>query len=165
MLSKEIANAINDQINEEFYAWYQYLQMAAWSESSDFPGFAKWLRQQAAEEQGHAMRLFDFLLDWGGEVSLKPIKAPDRDFKSLTDVFERALASEQHVNKLVNRLYEQAFEEKAYAAHLQFQWFVNEQVEEVKTAEYIVSQLRLAKDESAALLMLDREMGQRTAAE
>lgn len=163
MLSKAIVDAINDQVNEEFFAWYQYLQMAAWCESHNLPGFSKWLRQQAEEERGHGLRLYDFLLHWGAKVQLQAIKKPKADYKSIQDVFEHSLTSERHVNDQVNALYEQAFKEKAYAAHLQFQWFVNEQVEEVNTAVRVVEQLKLARDDGAALLILDREMGSRQA--
>ena len=40
-------------------------------------------------------------------------------------------------------------------------WFVNEQVEEEKSATEIVERLRMAGEDSAALLLLDSELGQR----
>jgi ferritin len=164
MLSKAISDEINDQINEELFAWYSYLQMAAYSERINFPGFAAYLRGQAEEEQMHAMKLYDFLVEWGATVELRAIRKPAMDYTSLLDVFERALKSERHVNDRVNALYDRAFKEKAFAAHLQFQWFVNEQIEEVKTMNSIVEQLRSAKTDAAALLFLDREVASRGAA-
>ena len=163
MLSKQIVDGINEQVNQEFFAWYQYLQMAAWCEERNFPGFGAWLRMQASEEQSHAMRLYDFLLEWGASVELKPLAEPKRDFESHIEIFAHALASEQKVGEQVNNLYGMAFEEKAYAAHLQFQWFVTEQVEEVNTAEFVLDQMKKAGDDTAALLMLDRELGARKA--
>lgn len=160
MLSKTIANEINGQINEELFAWYTYLAMAAYCEEKNYPGCAKFFRHQAGEENGHAMKLYNFLVEWGAKVDLKPIKKPTTDFKSLLDVFQRALKSELHVNDCVNALYERAFKEKAYAAHLQFQWFVSEQIEEVKTAQWVVGQLKMAKDDAAALLLIDREVAE-----
>lgn len=158
MLSKAIVDEINSQVNEELFAWYTYLQMAAYCETSNYPGFATYMRHQAEEEQMHAMKLHNFLVEWGAVVELRAIKKPPTGYKSLLDVFQRALKAEQHVNDRVNALYERAFKEKAFAAHLQFQWFVNEQIEEVKTAQWIVEQLRMAKSDAAAMLLLDREV-------
>jgi ferritin len=158
MLSKRIINEINGQINEELFAWYTYLSMAAYAEGQNFPGFAEYLRHQADEEHGHAMKLFNFLVEWGADVDLRAIKKPSADYKSMLDVFQKALKSEQHVNDRVNALYEQAYKEKAFAAHLQFQWFVNEQIEEVKNSLWIVEQLKMAKGDAAAMLLLDREV-------
>ena len=44
------------------------------------------------------------------------------------------------------------------------QWFVSEQVEEEATVATIVGKMKLAKDHSAAMLMLDNELGQRQVA-
>ena len=161
MLSKAIIEEINSQINEELFAWYTYLQMAVYCEGCNYPGFATYMRHQAGEEHMHAMRLYNFLVEWGAPVELRPIKKPLSRYKSLLDVFEKALKAEQHVNARVNALYERAFKEKAFAAHLQFEWFVSEQIEEVKTAQWIVEQLRMANGEAAAMLLLDREAAKR----
>jgi ferritin len=158
MLSKKIINEINGQINQELCAWYSYLTMAAYAEGLNYPGFALYLRHQAEEEHGHAMKLYTFLIDWGAEVELRTIKKPTTAYTSMLNVFQKALTSEQHVNDRVNALYEQAFKEKAFAAHLQFQWFVNEQIEEVRNSQWIVEQLKMAKSDAAAMLLLDREV-------
>jgi ferritin len=42
-------------------------------------------------------------------------------------------------------------------------WFVNEQIEEEATFSQIVDDLRLAQDNPQALLLLDRELGARSA--
>ena len=41
MISKNLENAINEQINFEFYSAYTYLAMSAYAEEIDFPGAAK----------------------------------------------------------------------------------------------------------------------------
>jgi ferritin len=45
------------------------------------------------------------------------------------------------------------------------QWFVLEQVEEEASALKLVERLEMAGDDKAALLILDREVGQRTGTE
>ena len=45
----------------------------------------------------------------------------------------------------------------------ELEWFINEQVEEEQTARDIVYKFQLVKDDPAALLDLDRELGARAA--
>ena len=56
---------------------------------------------------------------------------------------------------------QKAAQEKAFAALVELQWFIAEQVEEERTARDIVSKFELVKDDPSALLDLDRELGSR----
>jgi ferritin len=161
MLSPVIEGAINDQINNELFSSYSYLSMAAWCEHQQFTGCAHWLRIQSEEEYGHAMRLFDFLLARNGQVKLKPIAQPDLTFKSVVEVFEKSLAQEERVTGQIDSLYELAFNEKAFAALVELEWFITEQVEEEKTAREVVAKFHLVQNDPASLLDLDRELGSR----
>jgi ferritin len=163
MLTAVMQDAINDQINNELFSAYSYLAMAAWCEHEQFTGCAHWLRVQSQEENGHAMRLYDFLLARNGEVKLKPIAAPEHKFKSVVQVFEQALAQEIRVTGQIDALYELAFNEKAFAALVELEWFITEQVEEEKTAREVVHKFKMVQDDPASLLDLDRELGGRAA--
>jgi len=155
-------NAINEQINNELFSSYSYLAMAAWCEHQQFIGCANWLRIQSQEEYGHAMRLLDFLLARNAEVKLKPIAAPDAQYESLLRVFEKSLEQEERVTGQIDALYELAFKEKQFAALVELEWFITEQVEEEKTAREVVHKFRLCQEDPTSLLDLDREMGART---
>ena len=48
---------------------------------------------------------------------------------------------------------------------MELQWFIDEQVEEEENTGRVVDQLKMAGDNQSALLMLDRELGQRTGEE
>ncbi len=67
MISEKLQNAINDQIKAELESSYLYLSMAAWCESVNFKGFAIWFKKQAEEEQEHAMKFYEYLVDRGGQ--------------------------------------------------------------------------------------------------
>ena len=164
MLNEVVQQAINEQINNELFSSYSYLSMSAYCEAEQFAGCAQWLRMQSQEEVVHAMRLYDFLIDRQGRVKLRPITQPQVDFESIVDVFEKALAQEQTVTKQINALYELAIQEKAFAALVELEWFIQEQVEEEKTARAIVHKFSMVKDDPASLLDLDRELGSRQAA-
>jgi ferritin len=58
-----------------------------------------------------------------------------------------------------------ALKEKNYPAQLMLQWFITEQQEEEKTASDIIAKLELVGNNGPALLMMDREMGNRGSAE
>src|SRR5919204_4827064 len=163
-MNATVFSAINEQINSEFSASYTYLAMAAYCERQKFLGAAKWLRMQAEEERLHGMKLFDFVLARDGNVELKAIVEPRAMYDSLPAVFEQALEHEQNVTRQINSLYELCFGEKAFAEMTELQWFLTEQVEEEKTSREIVAKFRLVKNDPAALLDMDRELGQRTAA-
>ena len=161
-MSQVVVDALNQQINNELGASYEYLAMSAWCEGQTLQGAAKWLRLQSQEEYGHAMKLHDFVLARGGHVELKALPAPTQSFKSLHDIFDKVLKQEQVVSEQIDTLYALAFKEKAYAATVELQWFLTEQVEEEKTAREIVAKFRLVKNDPAALLDLDRELASRT---
>lgn len=156
-----VKGAIDEQIGREFYAGYLYLSMAASFEAASLDGFASWMRKQADEEREHAMKLFNFLLDRGERVELQPIDAPPSAFRSALDTFEQALEHEKEVTAHINELYEIAAREQDRPARILLNWFVEEQVEEEKSAAAIVDRLGMAGDDSAAILMLDKEMGER----
>jgi ferritin len=162
-MTKKVKAAIDKQIAAEFAASFSYLAMAAWCEHHKFMGAGSWLRLQASEEHGHAMKLFDFLLARNYQVHLGAIEAPRTDFASVADVFQRALAQEQEVSRQIDSLYELAFTEKVFAAMAELQWFITEQVEEEKSVREIVAKFEMVKDDAASLLDLDRELGGRSA--
>ena len=76
-------------------------------------------------------------------------------------MFESALAQEQEVSRQIDGLYELAFKEKAFAALVELQWFLTEQVEEERVAREIVAKIHMVKHDPAAMLELDRELGVR----
>jgi ferritin len=161
LLGKAVEEAMNEQIKNELFSAYQYLSMAAYCESENLPGFARWMRAQSREETEHAMKLYDFILDRNGRVELRGIDGPVVEFGSPLEVFERALEHEKKVTAMINDLYGLAVRENDYASQTFLQWFVTEQVEEEKYTGDVVETLKMVGDKSEALFLLDRELGQR----
>lgn len=161
MISEKMQNAINDQIKAELESSYIYLSMAAYFEASNFKGFARWMRLQAEEERGHAFKLYDYLIDRGGRVILKELPAPQSEFQSAEDVFEKTLEHEKKITGLINKLNELALAEKDYATSTHLQWFLTEQVEEEATAEEILNQIRMVESKPGSLFYIDRHLGKR----
>lgn len=163
MLSKKMHDALNKHLNEEFFSSYLYLSMAAYLEEQNLKGFANWFKIQSQEEYGHAMKFYAFIIQTGGDVTLKQIGAPKTSWKSVTEAFKDTLAHEKKITGLINKLVDQAMQSKDYAANNFLQWFVNEQVEEVATVEEIINKLEMVGDNKGGLYMMDRELGTRVA--
>lgn len=161
MIDKKVEDAFNGQLNAELYSAYLYLAMAAYFESADLPGFANWMRVQTQEEQFHAIKFYDHILERGGTVTLRQIEAPPSDWDSPLAVFQATLEHEQKVTALINDLVYLAREQKDNASEIFLQWFVNEQVEEEDSAGTVLGQLKLVKDSPQALYIMDKEMALR----
>lgn len=155
-------NALNTQINEEFWAAYLYLSMSAYFTAEGLPGFANWMHVQAQEEVTHAMKIYSYVLERDGKVTLEPIKAVETSWKSPLAVFEASLAHEQKVTAMINKLVDVATEEKDHATISMLQWFVNEQVEEEASAKEIIDALKLIGDNGFGLYSIDKDLASRT---
>lgn len=163
MMNKTIQDAISEQIAREFSSGYLYLSMSAYFQSINLPGCAQWMRIQYQEEINHALKLFDYVHERQGHVSLQAIEQPKSKFKSALDVFEQALSHEQEVSTTINKLYALTQKENDYPTQIALQWFITEQVEEEKSAGVIVEQIKMIGENKVALLMLDRQLGARSA--
>lgn len=161
MLSKKIEAAINNQINHEMAAAYNYLAMSAWFEQENLPGFARWMMIQREEELEHALRLYNYLLDRGGTVDLAAVNKPKAKYKSVLDAFKVAMKQEQSNTAAINGLYKLAKAEDDFATLSHLQWFLDEQVEEEKIMDESISMIELAGDDSSAMLMLNEKFGSR----
>ena len=154
-ISKTMQDAFNEQIKNEVYSAYLYLSMAAFFESKNLPGSAKWMRAQYAEENMHAMKMFDFVADRGGRVTLQAIPQPTADFATPVDVWKNVYEHEQKVTAMIYKLAQQAASEGDFASHAFLQWFITEQVEEEKNAQLMLERFTQAGSNAASLLLFD----------
>lgn len=161
MLTQKMLEAMNEQIRKEFESAYIYLGMAAYFDAKNLPGFAHWMKIQFEEELAHTFKIYDFVNDRGEHVSLGGVAKPTSDYESPLAAFQAALKHEQHISKSIHDLYDLADAEKDHASQQFLHWFIEEQVEEEKNAEEIVETLTMVEGNPQAILMLDRELGQR----
>ncbi len=161
MISKKMEKALNEQINAEMYSAYLYLSMESYFRSLNLNGFANWMRVQVQEELTHAMKIYDFVNERRGRITLKSIAAPQTEWESPLAVFEATYKHEQKVTGLINELVNLAVKEKDDATNVFLQWFVSEQVEEESSANKIAQQLKMMEKTPAEMPKLDHELGQR----
>ncbi len=162
MINEKLEKAFNVQINKEFYSEYLYLSMQAYFERLNLKGFVNWMSVQVQEERAHAMGMFDYLNQRGGNVQLEAIAKPQTDWKSPLDVFEEVLKHEEYVTSTINDLMDVAEETKDRAAMSFLNWYLKEQVEEEDNVGNVLATLKLIGDDKKALLMLDKDLATRT---
>ena len=162
MINEKMEKAFNDQINKELYSEYLYLSMKAYFERLNLKGFVNWFNVQVQEEHAHAMGMFDYVHERGGEVELEAIEKPETKWESPLACFEQVLSHEEFVTSRINALMDVAEEVKDRAALSFLNWYLKEQVEEESSVGGVLANLKLIGDDKKALLMLDKELAART---
>jgi ferritin len=161
MISKQMAEALNDHLNKELYSAYLYMSMSSHAHHIGLKGFANWFNVQVQEELLHVQKAHHYLLDQGTKVILEAIDKPPTDFKSALDLFETTLNHEKQVTARINDLVGLANKENDYATSNMLQWFVDEQVEEETSVGDIIRKLKLVGNDGTGLLMIDKELSAR----
>jgi ferritin len=126
----KVLSELHRQLNQELDAAHKYLALCLWCDDQNLKGFASFFAKQVAEEQTHAKKITDHLIDRGVLPELAAIGAPKSSFKSLLEVATHAQSMEQANTQGINSVYEAALAAKDYPAQVLMQWFINEQVEE-----------------------------------
>lgn len=162
-ISKKMQDAINVQMKNEYDNAFLYLSIASWFEQKSLKGFAHWNFIQYQEEQEHALKFYNYLLERQGEAIVDAVAKPQKDWNSVIDVFKDILAKEKETTENIYKLYEIALEEKDYTTQGFLKWYLDEQVEEEDNASTILEKLEMIADSKSALVLLDKELGERKA--
>jgi len=160
-MDKKLEKELNEQVTKELFSAYLYLSMAAYLAAEGLGGMSHWMKKQAKEEVEHGMKIFEYLHDRNCHVTLGAFEKPESAFKSVRDVFEKALAHEKLVTASLNNIFAIARKVDDTATEMFMHWFIAEQVEEEKNDMDILTKLDYIKDSSMGLIMLDKELGSR----
>ena len=159
-LQKAVLDALNMQMNAEFYSSQLYLSLANWFESRSLDGFAHWFKKQAEEERGHGMDFMQYILDRNQLPSIGALEAPPATWDAPLAVVQAALDHEIKVSSLILTLNDLSVKENDVPTMVFLERFVKEQVEEESTARNLVDRVKLA-DSGTGLLVLDKRLGKR----
>ena len=159
MLSDQMVQRLNEQVNLEFFSSNLYLQMSAWCDFKGLEGCAAFFRAHAQEEQQHMHRLFTYVADAGGMPIIGAIEGPESEFASIVAVFEQTLEHEQVITSKINDLVDMAFTAKDYSTFNFLQWYVAEQHEEEKLFSSILDRVKMIGQDGRGLFFIDREIG------
>jgi ferritin len=162
MLKPNVLKALNDQVNAEYHSAYLYLSMSAYADNAGFKGSSNWLWHQAREEMSHASKILRYILDQGGKAEFTDVKAPEGSYKNLQEVFSKVAGHERHIAGLVSAIADIAMQERDHATYHMMLWFIDEQIEEVSTAEDLLNKFNAVGDNPGLLYNLDAVLGQRS---
>jgi len=160
-LPKKITASLNAQITQEAYASQIYLSYGAWAGSEGYAGIANFLFRHAEEERNHMMKILEYIVKRGGEVTIEAIPAPHANPKSVNECFEQIFKHEVNNTKAIYALVKLSLDEEDWATWNFMQWFVKEQVEEESFAMNLLDKIKIAGGEKAAhneLYSLDRDL-------
>jgi bacterioferritin B len=146
MAERSFADALNEQIANEFAAAMQYIGAAVYYDSETLPRLAAFFYRQAMEERTHAMMMIRYLIDVGEEVRIPDIAAQQTRFDDAVAPVKMALEQERRVGEEINALFKLARDTDEYRAEQFMQWFVKEQVEEVALMQDILNVVERSHD-------------------
>ncbi len=165
MLSKKLHEAINAQINAEFWSAYLYLSMSLDAENKGLKGVANWFYIQFREEQDHARIFMNYLLSRDAEVTLLPIAEVPATWVSPLEMFKQTLEHEKKVTAMIHNLAAIAAEEKDFASSNKLVWFIDEQIEEEENARGMIQSFEAVEGNKFGLYTLDKELATRVYAQ
>ena len=160
-MKDKMIKALNEQIREELASAYLYLAIAADMDAQNLTGAATWMKVQYSEEVGHAMKIYGYINQRDGKVTLETLEAPKGSWKSIAEAFEAALKHEKHITGRIEGLVALARELKDTATEVFLQWFVTEQVEEEENTRTVAEQAKMIGDSVNGTFMLDHHLGER----
>ncbi|MDD5023152.1 MAG: ferritin [Candidatus ainarchaeum sp.] len=160
-INKKVEEALNEQINKELFSSYLYLSIAANFRGKNLHGFAHWMEVQSNEELEHAMKIYHYIYERGGEVTLEKLDKPKTKWDTCEEALNEAYEHEKFVTKSIEDLVKLSREENDYATENMLQWFIKEQVEEEASTEELLIKLRMVGEKGNGLYMLDKELSNR----
>ncbi len=158
MLSKNIENALNNQIRIEAESSQVYLAMASWAETLGFEGVASFMYKHSDEERMHMLKLTKFVNERGGHAIISNLDAPPVSFGSFKEMFQTLFDHEVMVSSKINDLVDITLTHKDYATHNFLQWYVSEQIEEEALARNILDKINLIGDDKGGLYLFDNDV-------
>ena len=161
MLNAKVIELLNQQVNQELYSAYLYLDFANYYFDQELNGFGNWYQIQAQEERDHAMLFVQYLRNNGVKVVLEAIDKPSVEQSGAKAILAEGLKHEQYVTSLIHAIYDAAYSEKDFRTMQFLDWFDKEQGEEETKAESLVKKFELFGDDPKSLYMLDQELGAR----
>ena len=151
MPTGRFAEALNEQVANEFGASQQYVAIAVYYDTETLPLLAAHFYRQAVEERNHAMMLVQYLLDADLQVTIPAVAAPRTEFGDAVSPVALALEQEKTVTEQISRLVALAREEDELVGAQFLDWFLKEQREEVSSMSGLLAIVTRASESNLLL--------------
>lgn len=144
LMSKQMNDALNEQIGREFGASIQYVAIAAHFDLEGLPALARHFYKQANEEREHAMRFVKYIIDADGRVEIPAVPAPRSRFGSAEEAVQLSLDWETAVTKQITDLMDMSIKQNDHITKNFLEWFVQEQLEEMSSMDTLLRMVKRA---------------------
>jgi ferritin len=138
MISEQASKLLVAQVAQELNAHQMYMGISLYFERQSLRGWAKLFHDQAVEEAGHGGKIMAFLIDNEVDFALPAVRSAPTTYASARAAVETALASEQKVTGLFETLVNTCRDAQDNRSLQFLWWFVEEQVEEERTARALL---------------------------
>jgi ferritin len=152
LISRELEQAINAQIGNEFGASMQYIAIASYFDLQNLQLLAKIFFEQAEEEKDHAMKFVRYMLDTQAALEIPAIPAAKYNFSSAEAAVGAALDWEKEVTGQINNLMKIAVEQGDYLSQSFLRWYIDEQLEEITKMDQLLSVVRRAGEKNLIMV-------------
>lgn len=166
MLAPEILQMLLAQVTIEENSARIYYQIARVCSYLSWDGFACWYYNQAVEEDAHAKKIKDYIDMHGHLVILESVEKPDivptSDLNgkgALLTLAQLGFEHEGFVTSSLQKISEASLLAADFATLDLMHWFMKEQAEEEDKFGKLVTKLRYAGEDTAALFELDEHYG------
>ncbi|HZY81594.1 MAG TPA: ferritin [Cyclobacteriaceae bacterium] len=157
-LQENIAELLNRQIAMESQSSANYLAMASWCYTQGLNGSGDFFKKQSAEERGHMLKIFDYMIDAGAQPTVPEVTKIEHHFEGLRDVLTKALEQEISVTHSFNNIVDNCHKTKDFVTNKFLQWFLEEQLEEEQTARRCLELFDIIGTEDGGLFRIDKEI-------
>lgn len=157
-LQESVHELLNKQIAMEAHSSSAYLAMASWCYTQGLNGCGDFFKKQSAEERGHMLRIFDYLIEAGAQPVSPEVADIDHNFEGLRDVLTKALEQEIAITQSFNHITDHCYKNKDYVTLKFLQWFHEEQLEEEAQARRCLELYDLIGPKDGGLFRIDKEI-------
>jgi len=154
----KLCEALNKQINQEFYSAYLYFAMSTYFDEIMMNGFAKFMRHKTCEKLQRAQKIYDYIILRDEKLSFSKIEEPSMDWINVTDIFSSALAHEEFILEQIKKLYEIASEVQDYAGIEFISKLLDIQVKDIGLIRKIVFRTKSSNIISTNIEQLDEKI-------
>ncbi len=112
--------------------------MAVYFKRQTLDRWAKLFNDQSVEEAQHATKIMDFLVDNDVTYDLPALRAATTRYGSALEIAKATLENERKVTDQFREMARTALAENDHTSFQFLQWFVEEQVEEERTAQGLI---------------------------
>ena len=160
-LDVSLYRMLNEQMNRERFNAATYDNIAGYLETVPWDGFAKWMRKAAQEEMEHYKKFNDFIVDRNELPVVTETPMPIECKGTVKECFSIAMQLERSNTLAIQELDKAAYNVEDKDACNFLIWALEEQRKAEREITDALNQLNLAGMDYAALLLLDKEYGEK----